>query len=1156
MSKNNILRFKHSLRATSALFGVAAAAALLSQPAHAIVGNDNYTPAQLVDPTNITGVGQMVVDEQNGFIGLCTATLINPRTVIFASHCVNETPDETAFQPNTAYGSAFGGLPIGFFFNANNNQSGNSAIGHWLNGISGGPKDLTRPQDYAYNSNYVVYDTNCCTLGVGNNFLQSDIAMAALDTPVTGIPTWTLLFSPLSGPTHATIVGYGINGTGTTGASGGIDYRRRVAENTISVLGSLDDQDTFLFGSPDGLPQNLYMMDFNDPLYGTAQANAYDFNIFHDAALQKEGITAPGDSGGPLIVDQLFSTPVIAAVLSGGDRFYYGQPSSSYGTTSFYQPLYLFWDWIIANNPYKYVSAKAGNGDWFDPNHWVMNLNPNYVTIVNGQLVNALPTTPAQGTPTGSSVNAPKFGNVCFYNDCVDIATGVETIYPTSASLTTNTLSGGPALVAASALLNSAVADTGNAPSSDQMYAMLASRGFTMSTAATPAEGSATVGGEVVQGAPGSSNFVPNDTNGNPATNSPARYYDVTLWQAGTTTLDNNTAIVDRLTINGAQTGLTIGPNGNLASLIDTTMYAGNFRVDGQYVSIGDIALMGGVLSGSGSVTAPYTTAVLGAIAPGTVGTTGNLTVWGNVILSSGSGLLIDMSPTAIDRLDVYGQLSLGGTAVFTPVGGFVPQYKATGIFATGDTITGSFDHVPDTIPGVLYPAVSVVTVGSGASAYQEAVVTMDAATFASQLTNATTDQLQIGNALDTARGTNYNDLIALFDAIDPLSGGTLSTALENLAPDNARALPLVSNMMLQGFTGFLWQHLGEMAPQNSGDSTFHVQTSALQLAQNSSVGSLQTRDLLAGLGQFDSGPASSPYAASPTPAQTTSAGGAIDLPKGMGGFLSGSSLDGSVVTGGGGGKANVDGFVVSGGIDLPLSDHFRAGVALALAQGSAVLRNTPSTTNTNSTQGVVYGRYDGNDWFASGYAGSSVQAIRTRRDVVVGATTFHLAGHTDGSAPAFGLQVGKYYDLSGVRLAPAVGLEFQRSEVGKYTETGGAAAMTVDGYAEREFDLRAGVDAYGSVQIGSTLLKPMLHAFVVDNAAGTSGTVQTNFVNAPSAVMSFAMAQHGGAWAELGIGAEVDVSDNATLSAHYDANVGRADSQYGAWTGSLRIRF
>jgi len=63
---------------------------------------------------------------------------------------------------------------------------------------------------------------------------------------------------------------------------------------------------------------------------------------------------------GPLIVDQKFSKPVVAATLSGGSRFFNGQRFSTYGTSSFYQPLFLFWDEIVANNPYVYAGNLPG----------------------------------------------------------------------------------------------------------------------------------------------------------------------------------------------------------------------------------------------------------------------------------------------------------------------------------------------------------------------------------------------------------------------------------------------------------------------------------------------------------------------------------------------------------------------------------------------------------------------------------------------------------------------------------------------------------------------------------------------------------------------------------------------------------------------------
>lgn len=52
------------------------------------VGTPLAGPADTVD---ITGVGQMTVraNPTTTSMGLCTGTLINPRTVIFAAHCVN-----------------------------------------------------------------------------------------------------------------------------------------------------------------------------------------------------------------------------------------------------------------------------------------------------------------------------------------------------------------------------------------------------------------------------------------------------------------------------------------------------------------------------------------------------------------------------------------------------------------------------------------------------------------------------------------------------------------------------------------------------------------------------------------------------------------------------------------------------------------------------------------------------------------------------------------------------------------------------------------------------------------------------------------------------------------------------------------------------------
>ncbi len=424
-------------------------------------------PAGILD-SGVIGVGQMITDvpPPGGAVGLCTGTLINPRVVLFNAHCVNN-------RPGNAYGSAQGGVALSFGFNANNLPA---AI-NWISNTWATNTSLN-----IYNANQVWWDPRSraptsCTAPT-SCFLEADIALATLDTPAFSIPTWALLFSPMTESTHGVVVGYGATGSGSAGANLGIDFRRRAAENMIDALISFDDIDEVLFGvppAPGGNPQTLYMVDFDDPL----RLDIHDFDIFDGEALPNEGLTAGGDSGGPLIADQAFDIPVVVASLSGGLRFFGGaQPFSSYGTTSFYQPLYLFWDAIVANNSYRYVSALAGDGSWTDPTHWIQVMDPNYMVIRGGDLANDLPDTPAGGV-TGDTTH---YGEICFLDDCVDVRQESE-------------------------------AESSDGP------------------------------GLVIPGGPGSTNFVPNNVDPNRLTGVRAEYYDVTLSAPGETWLSSAVTI-------------------------------------------------------------------------------------------------------------------------------------------------------------------------------------------------------------------------------------------------------------------------------------------------------------------------------------------------------------------------------------------------------------------------------------------------------------------------------------------------------------------------------------------------------------------------------------------------------------------------------------
>jgi uncharacterized protein with beta-barrel porin domain len=1093
-------------------------AAIAATPAGAVVVTDGSSPAKAVDPSNITGVGQMVTDEGDGFIGLCTATLINPRTVILAAHCVNDAPA-------SAYGSAQGGIAIGVGFQADN-------LGPLRNWLFGGEK--TSKTDYFYNGSYVTYNPQSLALGPDNNFLQGDVAMIAFDTPVSGVPTTDLLFSPLDGPVHATITGYGVNGTGTDGATGGIDYKRRVAENIVSVLGSLDDVDGFLFGQPDGLPQNLYQIDFNDPKYGTATANPYDFDLFGDKALAKEGITAPGDSGGPLLIDQAFSRPVVAGVLSGGSRYYEEQNSSSYGTSSFYQPLYLFWDWIVANNPYKYVSAKAGDGSWTDPNHWVIDLDPIYQTIgANGQLVNGLPSTPAAGID-GTS---PKFGTVCYYDQCEDIATGAITSgnTPTNPAGTTTTGSAakGGAVLASGA---SATHEAEGAP--DAM--INAAQAAIDPVGNPPAEGSAKVGGEVVQGAPGSSGFVPNDTDGDSATGAPARYYDVTLSADGTTTLAGAQKIIDRLTIAGSGAGLTIAADAGLASLIDTTVSAGTMTVDGKYVSMGDFDLIGGLLQGKGTVVAPNLVSVLGAIAPGRLGTIGTLTIAGNLILSSGARTYFDIGANGtsdtlkivanpfVDRAagGVTGVADLGGILALDPVAGYRPTYgdKFTLLTATGGLLN-HFDAVTG-FTGVLYPVLRQT--GTSVS------IQIAARPYTSVIDPASRIQRAYSSLLDSSRESRA--LAPFYYQTDILDAAPLQATLEAAAPFPQQTEVSLARMQDEALAKFYRDRLATM--RSSGPTeNLAVIGNPLGVVR---TGYQSASDIAMGLIQ-----------GSPTPQAT-----ATPLPEGVSAYVAGGYLDGSskplpnlLFSK----KDDLSGWYVAGGIEKQIDDRLSAGLSASYSHGKGNVADG-ERARSDLYEIAAYGSYSFGNAFLDATATGGLIQTHTRRFFTLDTAKANLA-NTE-SEPIFSGEIGIGYDLkaAGFKLTPAASIRGSHLAFEGGTESGGLGSLT---YAKRDFDsLQARVG--GSLGFDSGDIHPHVDAAYVHDFRRSDADIFAHFTGATGTGLAdadFGSFGRDRNWGEVGAGLTI-ASPQVDIGASADTVFGRRDLSYQVYRASATIRF
>ncbi|PHQ63207.1 MAG: autotransporter domain-containing protein, partial [Sphingobium sp.] len=962
-----------------------------------------------------------------------------------------------------------------------------------------------------------------------------DVAMATLDTPAADVPTWTMLFSALPAPDtisdttgtgyHVTVTGYGRSGSGTTGNSYGIDFRRKTAENFLGMLGSLDDVDTFLFGGGGGYTQNLYQTDFDDP----ERENPFDFNAFKDDALPNEGNTAGGDSGGPLILDQSFDEKTILGVLSGGSRYFFEQPESSYGGTSFYQPLYLFWDWIAQNNPYRYATAKSGDGKWSDPDHWVTALDPNYRIIdSNGALVNGVPSSPGAGA--FGTDDAQKFGQLCYQptdgsdNICYDV--GTDTLIVNGEPVSDST-------EVAAATGTKAV--TNNKGKVDFIERSPNGTSAALTATVEPqAEGDGEVGATALpnatlaNGLPGATGFVPDNIDPVASQDIVGRYYDVTLSAAGTTTLDMD-ATVDRLTISGMEAALDVTSAGSLTSQMDIAHLTGVVNVDGMVESKGDYFLLAGLLSGGGTVRAPYLTNVMGTIAPGGIGSVGTLSIEGNAILASGSTLHVDLGANgASDLLAVKttemgddGVASVGGAVVFGATGGTRLRYGDSYTFLTAEGgVEGSFTS-PAPLSAILKPVLS----------YTDNAVRMriDAGLYADVVNGASVTQTSFAQLLDQNRSL-YANHANLYGEADLLSVEAIQASFEAMAPRTETLKTSMSEVLNDNMARFYRDRLTKLDGGAMG-GTLTMTGQPLQLA----AASLNNMDLGMDQGSGDS---------------VTREG---VLPDDMSAFLAGGYIDGKAqpmrsITPMG--RDRFDGWYMALGVEKAFGD---TGVIGLSASFSELKGNTAASDwgRARLYQGTVYGAFDLGGLKLDAVGSAGTLATRSRRAFAVAMTPYTLYGSDQELALSGEIGLSKALGGDAFSIVPRAAIRGAYISSGNLAEYGGDAALVIQRRAIQSAQGRLGATA----KANRGGFKPYLTANYVHEFRDQPAFLQANLIGGTGPLAPFALGGQDKNWAEIGGGLTV-TTGNVDISLSADTTAWRSDVEYQSYRASLKFRF
>ena len=629
----------------------------------------------------------------------------------------------------------------------------------------------------------------------------------------------------------------------------------------------------------------------------------------------------------------------------------------------------------------------------------------------------------------------------------------------------------------------------------------------------------------------GATNFVPENVDGPDGVLAGRRYFEVTLNQTGTTTL-NSTKIIDRLNVGGAA-GLVVSNSGSLTMENDVNQTGGRVAVDGTLTSANDYNLFAGSISGSGTITAPFLTSIAGMIAPGTAGGIGTLTIDGNAVLASGTTLLIDLGASGTsDVLAITGDANLGGNVAFAPVGGFSSIGSSTyTILTNGGTQTGQFSN-SNVGNSAILSASFVYNANS-------VVATVTPGSYASVVDGTNAVQVSYASLMDQNRGNAA--VSGLFNTLDFLDAASIQAIFDSWAPTTESAVQNMARSSLDDAGRFYANRLAGASRSSSG-GTVAVIGRPIELAAASSSGY-----------NFPGSSAVLSDAAVNSAAATQVTEGGVNEDMAVylaGGFIEGNGA-GMPVANPNSAQTEFDGFFIAGGLEYYLSEDSVLGFSVYYSDidGNTALANQASG---RTLMGSLYGQ--------SKFAGLTLDArlsagtynAQTRRNVALGAQNFTLT--TDDDSFFFAAEAGlsKEIGIPGGTVAPGIGMRATKINFDNVQEAGGGPALTivrpdyesVQGLAGLEFK----TDAGKPFQLRAT--GNYVHEFL-DQPGRFAGT----FVGGVGLPAPFALTRADRNWGEFGAGLRYNAG-NVTLDLMVDTTVGRSDVESQVYSAAATFRF
>jgi autotransporter-associated beta strand protein len=540
-----------------------------------------------------------------------------------------------------------------------------------------------------------------------------------------------------------------------------------------------------------------------------------------------------------------------------------------------------------------------------------------------------------------------------------------------------------------------------------------------------------------------------------------------------------------------------------------TLVNAGTLSVNGSIADSSGVTVANGATLGGNGLLPGVIVVSGGTIAPGN--SIGTLNVAGNLILAAGSTTVIELSPTAADRINVTGTATLGGTLRLVPTAGIYQFYTNYTLIQAG-AVTGQFAAV--STQGIFGAGVAgTVTTAGGQVRLGLSPVLLAGGPTPAIPGSLTYNLRATAGALDSANRAGGN--LSPFFNVYNQPASTIGVAVNQLSGEVATAASAMGFAAGEQFLATMLDPLGYGRESLMGG----------RLRPASGDGA-------------DVVPNAKRYAV------WGSATGAYNR-------TTGDAADGSASR-----TTRTSGFAL--GFDHLIGAQSMAGLAVAVGESSASVAGGQGNSRANFGQIGTYGSTRIGSVTLAGAGAFTFMDVDTRRTLYVLGNDRQTGG---AGAQVYSLRAEARQDgvtAGAFRFQPVAALQWQQVNNQGYVErsyvTGSTNSLTVPGQGNGSFRSELGAQAQGSVQLGTQAVQgyarvAWAHYFLRDASMGVG------FASLPAAGFTVRGARPDADSALVSAGLETQLMAGLTLGARVDSEFSGNVRQV-AGTARLRYRF